>query len=188
MLKAVAVLSLCASVATAQGSLSRPVFPERKYFLVLGESIGTAAGGPLGGTTLLQAMRVSGVITLRGDHGIDISAARLQTFLPPSGQANDYEYGNPEGDALILSYAGLGRSRARGIPSELVIGGGVIRRNTAEAGRTRDTWVGRLGYDSDPFTRWTHADAGIGFHAFFMPTNTRSLLYVATLGLYFRIG
>jgi hypothetical protein len=188
MLKAVAVLSLCASAAAAQGSLSRPIYPEKHNFLVLGEALGTAAGGPLGGTTLLQAMRASIVIGIAGDHGIDITATRLQTFLPPSGHANDYEYGNPEGDALILSYAGLSRSRARGMPSELAIGGGVIRRNTSEAGRTRDTWVARLGYDTDPFSRWSHADAGIGFHAFFMPTNTRSLLYVATLGLYFRIG
>jgi hypothetical protein len=188
MLKAVTVLSLCASVAAAQGSLSRPVFPEKRHFLVLGDAVGTAAGGPLGGTTLLQAMRASVVVSIARDHAIDLTAVRLQTFLPPAGQANDYEYGNPEGDALILSYAGLGRSRSRGIPNELVLGGGVIRRHTAEAGRTRDTWVARVGYDSDPFTRWVHADAGIGFHAYFMPTNTRSLLYVATLGLYFRIG
>jgi hypothetical protein len=188
MFKTVAVLSLCASIAGAQGSLSRPSYPDRNNFLVIGDALGTAAGGLLGGTTLLQAMRVSGVVRIRGDHAIDVTATRLQTFLPPSGSANDYEYGNPEGDALVLSYASLGRSRAHGFPAELSIGGGVIRRNTSEAGRTRDTWVGRLGYDSDPFSRWSHADAGVGFHAFFMPTNTRSLLYVATLGLYFRIG
>jgi len=188
MLKAVAVLSLWAGVASAQGSLSRPVFPNKRAFVVLGDAVGTAAGGPLGGTTLLQAMRASVVVTIAGDNGIDITATRLQTFLPPSGTANDYEFGNPEGDALIISYAGLSRSRAGGIPSELSLGAGVIRRHTSEAGRTRDTWVGRLGYDSDPFSRWAHADAGVGFHAFFMPTNTRSLLFVATLGLYFRIG
>src|SRR5690242_9615655 len=112
MLKAVAVLSLCAGVAGAQGSLSRPVYPDRNNFLVLGEAVGTAAGGVLGGTTLLQAMRVSGVVRIRGDNAIDVTATRLQTFLPPGGSANDYEYGNPEGDALVLSYASLGRSRA----------------------------------------------------------------------------
>src|SRR5688572_21532019 len=122
---ALAVLILaCATSARAQGR----VYPDRKYFLVLGEAIGTAAGGPLGGTTLLQAMRVSAVVTVRDGHGIDITATRLQTFVPPGGQANDYEYGNPEGDALILSYASLSPSRARGIPSELSIGYGVIRR------------------------------------------------------------
>jgi len=68
------------------------------------------------------------------------------------------------------------------------VGGGVIRRNTSEPGRTRDTWVARAGVDSDPFFRLSHADAGVGFHMFFMPTNTRSLIYVATLGLFFRIG
>ena len=188
MLKAVAILSLCAGVAAAQETLERRTYPDKKAFLVIGEALATAAGGPLGGTTLLQAMRVGGVVTIHGNHGIDITATRLQTFLPPSGRANDYEYGNPEGDALVLSYAALSSSRARGFPNELAIGGGVIRRNTSEAGRTRDTWVARLGYDSDPFSRWTHADAGVSFHAFFMPTNTSSLLYVATLGLYFRIG
>ena len=188
MLKAVAVLSLCASVATAQESLERPVYPAKNYFFVLGDAIGSAAGGPLGGTTLLQAMRASAVVTIRGDHGLDITATRLQSFYVPDAPANDLEYGNPQGDALIISYAGLGRTRARGIPNELALGGGVIRRKTSEAGRTRDTWVARLGYDTDPFARWSRADAGVGFHAFFMPTNTRSLLYVATLGLYFRIG
>ena len=182
--KALFLVLALASVAGAQGR----VYPDRKHFLVLGEAIGTAAGGPLGGTTLLQAMRVSAVVTVRDGHGIDITATRLQTFLPPGGQANDYEYGNPEGDALIISYANLSRSRARGFPSELSIGYGVIRRHTSEAGRTRDTWVARAGYDSDPFARWSRADAGVGFHAFFMPANPGSMMYVATLGLFFRIG
>jgi hypothetical protein len=182
--KALFFILVLAAGADAQGR----VYPERKHFLVLGEALGTAGGGPLSGTTLLQAMRVSAVVTVREGHGIDITATRLQTFLPPGGQANDYEYGNPEGDALVLSYAALGKSRARGFPNQLSIGGGVIRRNTSEAGRTRDTWVARVGYDSDPFSRWSHADAGVAFHAFFMPANPGALLYVATLGLYFRIG
>jgi hypothetical protein len=183
-MRKVFLLLAVASVAGAQGR----IYPERKHFLVLGEALSTAAGGPLGGTTLLQAMRVSAVATIRGSHGIDVTATRLQTFLPPSGRANDYEYGNPEGDALVVSYAALGKSRARGFPNQLSIGAGVIRRNTSEPGRTRDTWVGRAGYDSDPFSRWSHADAGVSFHAFFMPANPGALLYVATLGLYFRIG
>jgi hypothetical protein len=178
------LLLVLAVGANAQGR----VYPEKKNFFVLGESVGTAGGGPLGGTTLLQAMRVSGVVTIRGSHALDITATRLQTFFPPSGRANDYEYGNPEGDALVISYANLGRTRARGIPTELAIGGGVIRRNTSEAGRTRDMWVARIGYDSEPFSRWSHGDAGVGFHAFFTPANPGSLLYVATLGLFFRIG
>jgi hypothetical protein len=178
------ILLVSAMGASAQGR----VLPQSKAFFLLGESVGTAAGGPLGGTTLLQAMRASAVVAVNGTHAIDLTATRLQTFLPPSGHANDYEYGNPEGDAIILSLAELSPTRAGGMPGELSIGGGVIRRNTSEAGRTRDTWVGRLGLDTDPFSRWSHSDAGVGLQALFMPTNTRSLLYVVTLGLYFRIG
>jgi hypothetical protein len=185
MRKAFLVLALAiAADVQAQGR----IYPEKKAFLVFGEALATGAGGPLGGTTLMQAMRVSAVVAVRGTHGIDITATRLQTWLPPGGRANDLEYGNPEGDALVISYAGLSPTRARGIPAELSIGGGVIRRNTSEAGRTRDTWVARLGYDSDPFARWSHSDAGVGFHAFFMPANANNIVYVATLGLYFRIG
>jgi len=182
--KAFIVLFLATATAAAQGR----VYPEKKAFFVLGESLVSATGGPLGGTTLMQAMRASAVVTVHGNHALDLTATRLQTFLPPGGRVNDLEYSNPEGDALVLSLGILGRSRARGIPNELAIGGGVIRRNTSEAGRTRDTWVARLGYDSDPFARWTHADAGVGFHAFFMPANAKNLVYAATLGLYFRIG
>ena len=179
------ILLLClAATANAQGR----VYPEKKAFFVLGESLATGTGGPLGSTTLLQAMRASVVVGLRGGRGIDLTATRLQTMVPSSGRGTDLEYANPEGDALVLSYASLGRTRARGMPNELSLGAGVIRRNTSEAGRTRDTWVARFGYDADPFTRWTHSDVGAGFHAFFMPSNTNSLVYVATLGLYFRIG
>jgi hypothetical protein len=177
------LLGIAAS-AGAQGRVYAPV----RNFLVIGEALATGAGGPLGGTTVMQAMRASAVVTVRGNHAIDLTATRLQTIFPPGGRANDYEYGNPEGDALILSFAELDPMRARGIPNELAIGGGVMRRNTSEPGRTRDTWVARVGYDSEPFARWTRSDAGVAFHAFFMPTNTRSLLYVATLGVYFRIG
>lgn len=183
MRKAILLL-LIASTAAAQGR----VYPEKKAFLVVGEALGTGAGGVLGGTTLMQAMRVSAVVTIADGRGIDLTATRLQAILPSKRIGTDFEYANPEADVLVLSYAALGRSRARGIPNEMSIGMGVARRNTAEAGRTRDTWVARVGYDSDPFSRWGHADAGISFHAFLMPTNTNSLVYVATLGLFFRIG
>jgi hypothetical protein len=182
--KSFVFLIVAAAAATAQGR----IYPEKRAFLVLGDALGTAAGGPLGGTTIMQSMRVSGVLTVHGTHAVDLTATRLQTLFPPSGRANDLEYGNPKGDAVVLSLAELSRSRARGIPNEFTIGGGVMRRNTSEAGRTRDTWVARLGYDSDPFTRWTHADAGVGFHAFVMPATANDVVYVATLGLYFRIG
>ena len=184
MLKKAVALLFLATVAAAQGR----VYPEKKAFIVLGEAIGTGAGGVLGGTTLMQAMRVSAVVSVADGRGIDLTATRLQAILPSNRIGTDLEYANPEADVLVLSYAMLGRSRARGIPNELSIGGGVARRNTAQAGRTRDTWVARLGYDSDPFARWGHADTGVSFHAFLMPTNTNSLVYVATLGLYFRIG
>jgi hypothetical protein len=183
MLKAVAVLSLVAGVAGAQGT----VYPDRKHFIVLGEALATGSGGVFSGTTLLQAMRVSAVATIRGDQGIDFTATRLQTFLPPGGRVNDYEYANPEGDAFVVSWAQFNRSRARGFPNELALGGGFIRRHTSDPARTRDTWVARVGYD-DSLLRLSHADAGVSFHAFFMPANARNLVYVATLGLMFRIG
>jgi len=133
-------------------------------------------------------MRASAVVGIRGDFGLDVSATRLQTIIPPGGRTNDLEFANPQGDALTLSFVQFGRSRARGIPSALAIGGGVIRRKTSEAGRTRDTWVARAGYDSDPFWRRAHSDAGVGFHMFLMPANANSMVYIATLGLFFRIG
>jgi len=150
--------------------------------------VGTAAGGVLSGTTYMQVMRLSGVVTVRGEHGIDITAARMQTMIPPGGRLNDLEFSNPKGDAVIVSYANLSPTRARGIPAELTIGGGVARRRTSQPGRTRETWIGSLGYDGDPFVRWPHDDAGIGFHIYLMPASANNLVYTATLGLFFRIG
>jgi hypothetical protein len=175
---------LVAASAAAQGN----VYPVRDNFIVLGESIGTGAGGVISGTTIMQAMRVSLVKQLVGRHAIDITASRFQAIFPATGRINDLEYANPEADVLVVSWAQLSRSRARGIPNELALGMGVARRNTSEPGRTRDTWVGRVGYDSDPFARWSHADTGVGFHAYLMPANANNMVYVATLGLYFRIG
>jgi hypothetical protein len=183
MRKTLLLLAL-ASVAGAQGR----VYPERRAFLVLGDAVGTAAGGFLTGTTFLQAMRVSGVVSVGDRHAVDFTAVRLQTFIPPGGRVNDLEYANPEGDALILSYAQLNRTRARGIPNELALGFGAIRRNTAEAGRTRDTWVARAGYDADPFARWSHFDSTIGLHVYFLPANGSNLVYIVTIGLAARIG
>jgi hypothetical protein len=182
-LPALLLLAL-AGTAGAQGR----IYPERKVFLAVGDAIATSTGGALGGTTLLQAMRASAVVGIHGDLGVDVTLSRLQTIVPPGGRANDLEFANPQGDALTLSFVQFGRTRARGIPSALTLGGGVIRRKTSEAGRTRDTWVARAGYDSDPFWRRSHSDAGVGFHMFLMPANANSMVYVATLGLFFRIG
>src|SRR3954468_11042111 len=141
VLQAVAYITLFAGVGAAQGR----VWPMKKNFITIADGIGSASGGVLTSTTFMQAMRLSGVVTVQGQNGIDFSAVRLQTILPPSGRLNDYEFSNPKGDALILSYANLSPTRARGIPSEMTLGGGVIRRQTSEAGRTRDTWIGSLG-------------------------------------------
>ncbi len=178
------LLLVSASLAGAQGR----VYPERRHFIVLSDAIGTATGGFVGGTTILQAMRVSGVVTVYGSHGLDVTAARLQTIFPPGGRVNDYEFANPKGDALILSYAQLHRTRARGFPNQATIGAGVIRRQTSEPGRTRDTWVARLGYDADAFWRADHLDAGAGFNIYLMPSNESNLVYIATLGVLIRIG
>lgn len=183
-LQAVAFLALLASAGSAQGR----VWPAKKHFITVADAIGSASGGVLSGTTLMQSMRLSGLVTVRGQNGIDFTAVRMQTLFPPSSRFNDYEYGNPKGDALILSYANLSPTRARGIPSVATVGGGVVRRQTSEAGRTRDTWIGSLGYDADPFSRWPHSDAGVGFHIYLMPANQGNLVYTATLGLFFRIG
>jgi hypothetical protein len=182
-LTALLLLTL-AGTAGAQGR----IYPDRRVFLAVGDGIATSTAGALGGTTLLQAMRASAVVGIRGDFGIDVSATRLQTIFPPRGQTNDLEFANPQGDALTLSFVQFGHSRARGIPSALALGGGVIRRKTSEAGRTRDTWIARAGYDSDPFWRRAHSDAGLGFHMFLMPANSSTMVYLATLGLFFRIG
>lgn len=184
----IALSLLC--IASAAGAQDGRVWPRRQAFLVLSEAIATGAGGLLNnGTTIMHAMRVSGVTRVRGNHGIDLTGVRLQTILPPTSRFNDLEYANPEGDALILSYASLNRTRAGGIPNEFAFGGGIIRRNTAEAGRTRDTWVVRMGYDADPLARFnTHMDTGIGFQVYLMESRGNSVVYVASLGLFLRIG
>jgi hypothetical protein len=182
-------VALLLIAGAASGRAQGTVYPDRKHFIVIGEALATGTGGSVfGGTTIMHAMRVSAVATIRGNQGIDFTATRLQTVFPPSGRVNDLEFANPEGDAYVVSWAQFSRSRARGFPNELALGGGFIRRNTSEAGRTRDTWVARVGYDSDAFYRVSHADAGVSFHAFFMPANANNLVYVATLGLMFRIG
>ena len=181
---ALALVLAVSATASAQGL----VYPERRSFITIGDGIATGAGGILNGTTVMHVMRISGVTRIKGVHGVDVMAARLQTIFPPGGTVNDYEFTNPEGDALIVSWAQLNQTRARGIPNELALGAGVVRRQTAEAGRTRDTWIARLGYDTDPFSRWSHLDATVGFNAFLMPANRSNLVYVATLGLIFRIG
>lgn len=184
MRKVLFFLTFAAVTAQAQGR----VYPERRAFITVGDGIATGMGGVLNGTTFMQVMRGSIAFRIAGMHGIDVMATRMQTIFPPTGTVNDYEHTNPEGDAIILSWAQFSRTRARGIPSELTLGLGVVRRNTSEAGRTRDTWIGRFGYDTDPFARWSRGDAAVGFNAFLMPANNRNLVYVATLGLVIRIG
>jgi hypothetical protein len=182
--KFLALVLLGSSLAGAQGR----VYPERRHYIVLGDAIGTAAGGFLSGTTILQAMRLSAVATLYGSHGVDVSAMRLQTLFPPGGRVNDLEFSNPKSDALILSYANLNRTRARGFPNQSSIGFGVARRQTSEPGRTRDTWIARVGYDADPFKRWSHLDTGVGINIFVMPATQKDVVYIAAIGLYIRTG
>ncbi|HET9426686.1 MAG TPA: hypothetical protein VFO55_15085 [Gemmatimonadaceae bacterium] len=183
-------LTLLCAFSTVAGAQDGRVWPAKRAFLVLGEGLATGGGGLLNnGTSIMHAMRVGAVARITGTHGVDFTAVRLQTIIPPSSRLNDTEYANPEGDALILSYASLNRTRAGGMPNELALGGGIIRRQTSEAGRTRDTWVVRIGYDADPFARWSeHFDSGIGFQAYLMESRGNSLVYVASLGLYLRIG
>jgi hypothetical protein len=137
----------------------------------------------------MQAMRVGAVTRIAGTHGIDLTALRLQTIFPSRARLNDLEYANPKGDAIMLSYASLNYSRAGGIPNEFVVGGGVVRRQTSTPGHTRDTWIGRIGYDSDPLKRFsTHLDAGVGIHFYIMEARGNSAAYVASIGLYLRGG
>jgi hypothetical protein len=179
------LLLLCtSSVATAQGN----VYPLRRHFLTVGSGVGTGLGGVLSGTTLLQTFRASGVVSVRGRYGIDVTAMRIQTMIPPGGTINDYEYANPEADALMLSFAELSHGRARGFPSVLTLGGGVARRKTSEVGRTRDMWIARAGYDLDPFARSSHLDATVGFNTIFMPANPGNMVYVISVGVFIRIG
>lgn len=186
---AVVVLGLCGTLAgraEAQGQ----VYPVRRTFGVLSEALATGQGGVLdNGTTFMHTMRGSLVTRLVGTHGLDLTAVRLQTIRRSQSRLTDLEHSNPEGDALILSYAALNRTRAGGIPNEFAIGGGVIRRNTSEPGRTRDTWVARLGYDADPFSRFTeHMDATVAFHIYLMQGQGKSAVYVAALGIALRGG
>lgn len=182
------LLVIPGSAAQAQEEMRGRVYPGKKHFLVLGEALATGVGGALGGTTLMHAMRVSAVTTITGKHGLDLTAARFQAIFPSRDRFTDFEYSNPEGDALILSYAQLNPSRARGIPSAFLVGGGIVRRNTSDPDRTRDTWIVRAGYDAEPFTRWSHGDATIGFHAYVTSSHGNNLTYLATLGLALRIG
>jgi hypothetical protein len=183
MRKTLFLLLLAFSAAGSQGR----VYPDKHHFIVLSDAIATAAGGFLGGTTVLQAMRVSGVVTIHGAHGIDLSAVRLQTIFPPGGRVNDYEFSNPKGDALIVSYAQMNRTRSRGFPNQSTIGGGVIRQ-TSEPGRTRDTWVAKVGYDADAFWRSSHLDTGVGVQIYLMPANKNNLVYIASIGFVIRAG
>lgn len=184
---ALAFLGLAAATAGAQDSRA---WPARRAFIVLGDAIGAGGGGQLNtGTTITQVMRAGGAMRLTGTHGVDLTAVRIQTIFPPGGRLNDLEYANTKGDGILLSYASFNRTRAGGMPNELVLGGGVVRRQTSEPGRTRDTWIARVGYDSDPFSRFTsHTDAGVGFHFYLMEGRGNTAVYVASLGLYLRIG
>lgn len=177
-----------AAIAQAQGR----VRPPKRAFLVLSEALATGGGGQLNnGTTIMHAMRVSAVARVVQHHGLDLTAVRLQTIFPSGARLTDLEYANPEGDALILSYAQLNTRRAGGIPSQFSFGGGVVRRQTSEAGRTRDTWIARIGYDADPpdAARFSeHMDATLGFNIYLMEARGNSAVYVAALGLSFRIG
>jgi hypothetical protein len=135
-------------------------------------------------------MRVGVVRRITRDVGLDLSAVRMQTIFPSSGgRLNDMEYANPEGDALFLSYAQLSNSRAGGIPEQLSLGLGVARRQTSEAGRTRDTWAARIGYGADPFKRFnSHVDTNIDFNVYLSGSRGNSVVYVGALGLSLRIG
>jgi hypothetical protein len=158
----------------------------REMFTVA-NGIGTGGGGALdNGTTILQVMRASAAI-LRGGHGAEVTALRLQPIFPPPRGFNDLEYANPEGDALVLSYVRASRNRS-GTPSVLALGGGVIRRETSEAGRTRDTWLARLAYDTDPFWTPAHFAAGVTFHGMLSSSRGNSMVAVTSLGVFFRWG
>lgn len=179
---AVLVAGLDADAAAQQRQPAR-----WREMVTLSNGIGTGGGGALNnGTTIMQVMRAS-VAIVRGGHGAEVTALRLQTIFPPPRGFNDLEFANPEGDALVLSYLRASRNRS-GTPSALAIGGGVIRRETAEAGRTRDTWLARVAYDTDPFWTPSHFAAGVNFQGMLSSSRDNSMVAVTSLGLFFRWG
>jgi hypothetical protein len=175
-----------AGTASAQDA----VYPSRNTWLVLNEALATGAGGVLNSsTTVMHTMRVGVVRRITRGVGLDLSAVRMQTIFPSSGRLNDMEYANPEADAIFLSYAQLNNSRAGGIPEQVSLGLGVARRQTSEAGRTRDTWAARIGYAADPFKRFnSHVDTNIDFNVYLSGSRGNSVVYVGALGLSLRIG
>jgi hypothetical protein len=171
--------------APMQAQLSRPA-PRWRSVVTVSHGLATGNGGALdNGTTFMQVMRGSMAI-LRGGRGIDVTAARLQAIIPQGG-FNDMEYANPEGDAVILSYASAGAGRSKP-PSLFALGGGVIRRQTAEAGRTRDTWVARLGYDPAPFWYTPRVAAGVSIQQFLSSSRGNAMVGVTAIGVYLRAG
>jgi hypothetical protein len=187
--RSIALGILCVTFASRANAQSR-AYPTPRVFGVLGDALAFGQGGAAdNGNTFMQVMRASVVAQLIGTHGVDLTVARLQTIHPSGSRFTDLEFSNPEGDALILSYAGLNRGRAGGIPNEFSIGGGVIRRNTSDPDRTRDSWIGRVGYDSDALYRFdNHLDGVISFHVYFMDGRDKSVVYVVSLGAALRIG
>lgn len=168
----------------AQGTRAAPKW--RELFTV-SDGIGTGGGGALNnGTQFLQVMRASAAV-LRGRHGVEVTALRLQEIFGQPRGFTDREFANTEGDGATLSYLRAVRNRS-GTPSVLALGGGVIRRETSEAGRTRDTWLARVGYDTDPF--WTPGPfaAGVNFQGMLSSSRGNSMVAVTTLGVFFRWG
>jgi hypothetical protein len=183
-----AVLCLTSMFALSADAQSRGRRTPRAFFTV-SDGIGVASGGTISaGTGLSQTMRVGGVVRVVGNHGLDLSAVRIQMIIPAGGQFSDQDFRDPSGDAIFLSYAGLNTPRGGGFPAAFTVGGGAIRRRTGNAD-TRESWAARIGFDGESLwelREW--ADANVSAHLIVMPGRDDSQMYTATISLGFRIG
>ena len=185
---ALAVLCLTSTIALSADAQSRARRTPRAFF-TLSDGIGVASGGTISaGTGLSQTIRVGGVVRVTGNHGLDLSAVRIQMIVPAGGQFSDQDFRDPSGDAIFLSYAALDIPRGGGFPAALTIGGGAIRRRTGNLD-SRESWAARLGFDGESLWRLQEwADANVSAHLILMPGRDNSQMYTATVSLGFRIG
>ena len=182
------VLCLTSTLAISAEGQTRGLRTPRAFFTI-SDGIGVASGGTISaGTGLSQTIRVGGVVKVLGNHGLDLSAVRIQMIIPAGGQFSDQDFRDPSGDAIFLSYAALATPRGGGFPAVFSVGGGAIRRRTGNAD-TRESWAARLGFDGESIWRPSQwMDANVSAHLILMPGRDDSQMYTATISLGFRIG
>jgi hypothetical protein len=176
-------------VAAPSSALAQEPPRLQRVLVTAGDGIGLTSGSSyIGGSNAgVEVFTGSVTAVINREQGVALTAIRIQTIFPTNGNFRDPAYDNPVGNGVLLSYAALTPERNGGPPAAVQIGGGVMRRRIPTTGLNHDSWVGRLGFQSQSLWRPLRGfDFGLGGQMVVMPTSTGAM-YATTFDAFVRV-